>query len=1144
MPSVIKPGLIILHSNQLEQLSAAVFEWIRRNPLSPLEKDIFLVQSNGVAEWLKISLAENFDISAANRIELPGRFLWAIYRSMLGKAEIPSTSSIDKMPLTWRLMRLIPALLQDNDFSPLKHFLADGDAERRYQLVSRLADLIDLYQVYRTDWLQDWSLGLDQLRRANGEIVPLPADQRWQAKLWRAILADLPEAERLLGRVNVHRRFVDAASGGFVPATPLPRRVVLFGVSALPRQTLEALSALAHHTQVILAVPNPCQYFWGDIIEGRELFKAQFKRQQLRNQTDLSLIPIEELHAHAHPLLAGWGRLGRDFVRMLDEFDQAELARTGFAGLKIDLFSEDAGHSLLTQVQAAIRDLLPLAEHPRSPVAATDTSIEFHLAHSVQREVEILHDRLLGIFAEADNTIRPRDVVVMVPDIAQFTPSIRAVFGQYKRTDRRYIPYEIGDVSDRKTNPVMVALDWLLRLPQQRCQQNEVVDLLEVPAIAARFGLDEEDLPVLKTWINGAGIRWGLNQQHRDGLGLGATGEQNSWIFGIRRMLLGYANGAQQHYQGIEPYAEVGGLSSALAGCLAEFVEALIAWKNRLALPQTPLVWAEQARQLLSDFFAVSGENDRVLLARLHESLDKYLNACEQAHFDEAIPLAVFREPWLTSIDEATLNHRFISGGVTFCTFMPMRSMPFQLVCLLGMNEGDFPRRTSQVDFDLLALQGMARPGDRSRRDDDRYLMLEAILAARSRLYISWVGKNIRDNSEQPPSVLVSQLRDYLNAGWDIDLQEHTHEYPMQAFSRAYFFAGPDRPLTYAREWGAAYLQTQLQTQQQAQQFAADHRVPVMGDDADLSLKLRELSRFVRQPVAHFFQQRLGVQFADEEQMTGTEEPFNLDALQEYFLNDRLINSGDVPGNIAELETKLTEKTAQLSREGLLPVGFMGQKWQRLLVAEMMPVQTAWLTLCELFPDPAAKLPVQFRYQNISISDWLENLRTDGQQTVSIMQIASKVCNAKGELRADKVIDIWIRQLVAASLNYPVTFYLVARDASLCMPPLEQAAATATLETLIALWRAGLDGILPVACKTALALIAGDNPQQTYDGGYNMSGEVESPYLARMWPDFSALSAEPDWENVARTLYEPLFQWAREIQVTPLSATTETGESE
>lgn len=1140
MSSVIKPGLIILHSNQLEQLSAAVFEWIRRNPLSPLEKDIFLVQSNGVAEWLKISLAENFDISAANRIELPGRFLWTIYRSMLGKAEIPSTSSLDKMPLTWRLMRLIPALLQDSDFAPLKQFLADGDAERRYQLVSRLADLIDLYQVYRTDWLQDWSQGLDQLRRANGELLPLAGDQRWQAKLWRAILADLPESERLLGRVNVHRRFVDAASGGTAPAAALPRRVVLFGVSALPRQTLEALSALAHHTQVILAVPNPCQFFWGDIIEGRELFKAQFKRQQLRNQTDLSVVPLEALHAHAHPLLAAWGRLGRDFVRMLDEFDQAELARSGFSGLKIDLFSEDAGASLLTQMQAAIRDLLPLAEHPRLPVAATDTSVEFHVAHSVQREVEILHDRLLQMFAEAGNTIRPRDVVVMVPDIAQFTPSIRAVFGQYKRTDQRYIPYEIGDVSDRKTNPVMVALDWLLRLPQQRCQQNEVVDLLEVPAIAARFGLNEDDLPVLKTWINGAGIRWGLNQQHRDGLGLGATGEQNSWIFGIRRMLLGYANGAQQHYQNIEPYAEVGGLSSTLAGSLAEFVEALIVWQSRLTLPQTPLDWAEQGRQLFKTFFAASGENDRVLLARLHESLDSYLNACEQAGFDEVIPLAVFREPWLASIDEATLNHRFISGGVTFCTFMPMRSMPFQMVCLLGMNEGDFPRRTSQVDFDLLALPGMARPGDRSRRDDDRYLMLEAILAARSRLYISWAGRNIRDNSEQPPSVLVSQLQDYLRAGWDIDLQKHTHAYPMQAFSRAYFFEGPQRPLTYAREWGAAYLQTQPN-----EQLTSDlHGTSFQDDVTGLSLKLSQLSRFVRQPVASFFQQRLGVQFADDEQMTGIEEPFNLDALQEYFLNDRLINSGDVPRSIDDLETALYAKTEQLSREGLLPIGYMGQKWQRLLVTEMMPVQKAWLTLCNLFPDPAAKLPLQYQFQNITVSDWLENLRTDGQQIVAIMQSASKVCNASKEVRADKVIDIWIRQLLAASQNYAVTFYLVARDASLCMPPLDPAAARATLETLLDLWRKGHEGILPVACKTALALIAGDNPQQIYDGGYNMSGEVESPYLARMWPDFSALRAEPDWEDVARRLYEPLFLWARQIDVTALNADIVEGEAQ
>jgi exodeoxyribonuclease V gamma subunit len=154
-------------------------------------------------------------------------------------------------------------------------------------------------------------------------------------------------------------------------------------------------------------------------------------------------------------------------------------------------------------------------------------------------------------------------------------------------------------------------------------------------------------------------------------------------------------------------------------------------------------------------------------------------------------------------MDEPTLNHQFVSGGVTFCTLMPMRAVPFRVVCLLGMNDGDFPRRAPKADFDLLAQPGMARPGDRSRRDDDRYLMLEAVLAARDKLYISWVGRNVRDNSEQPPSVLVSQLRDYLVNGWQLDLHARTTEHALQPFSRRYFEDGG--LLTYAREWREAH---------------------------------------------------------------------------------------------------------------------------------------------------------------------------------------------------------------------------------------------------------------------------------------------------------------------------------------------------
>src|SRR5471032_3273312 len=910
MHSSITPGLLILHGNQMEQLRAAVFQWLRNHPLGALESETILVQSNGVAEWLKIALAEEMRVCAATRVALPARFLWETYRGMLGRERVPARSAFDKGPLTWRLMRLLPTLLADPVFTPLRHFLADGEAERRLQLAERLADLFDQYQVYRADWLDDWAQGRDQLRNARNEAHPLPEDQRWQGQLWRAVIADVEPHERELGRATVHTEFVRASAAGEEPLGRLPRRIVIFGVSALPYQSLQALASLSRYTQVLLAVPNPCQFYWGDIIEGRELLRTAHRRQQLRNGQDLGAIPLEELHAHSHPLLASWGRQGRDFIRMLDEFDEASAAAAAendaggdhTAPLRIDLFSDGEGNTLLSQVQAAIRDLLPLSEHPQIPPPDDDRSIEFHVTHSVQREVEVLHDQLLAMFADGSG-LRPRDVVVMVPDIDTFTAAIHAVFAQHRRSDPRYIPFEIGDVNDRSVNPLLVALEWLLRLPQQRCRQSEVRDLLDVPALSSRFGLHDDDLPTLGRWIEGSGVRWGLDQQHRSGLGLGPAGEQNSWLFGVRRMLLGYASGEDAAFAGIEAYGEVGGLDAALAGSLAQLVEALLHWRAVLAQSHSPAEWGVQARALLAAFFKAGEEGDRLTLAHLDDALNNWLETCEGAQYDEAVPLAVLREAWLGLLDEPTLNHQFVSGGVTFCTLMPMRAVPFRVVCLLGMNDGDFPRRAPKADFDLLAQPGMARPGDRSRRDDDRYLMLEALLAARDKLYISWVGRNVRDNSEQPPSVLVSQLRDYLKTGWNMqDLHARTTEHALQPFSRRYFEAGG--LLTYAREWRAAHVDDAAD--------AAQTELPPYELDEKFRLKLIALTQFMRQPVRYFFRQRLGVTFGENALVGEDEEPFSLNALERYLLEDVMLNDAGAPEQMDEVRANLETRAERL----------------------------------------------------------------------------------------------------------------------------------------------------------------------------------------------------------------------------------------
>lgn len=1127
MPPNLSPGFLAIHGNQLEQLRTAVFGWLRNNPLAPLEQEIFLVQSNGVAEWLKIALAEEIGVCCATRVTLPARFLWEAYRSMLGADSVPRRSALDKPALTWRLMRLLPALLDQPQFAPLRLYLADGDPERRLQLAKRLSDLMDEYQVYRADWLGDWAAGRDVVRGPAGNPVTLAEDQRWQAQLWRAIIASVPEEERASGRATVHQQFLDALHGDALPAGGrLPRRVVIFGVSALPYQTLQALGALASRMQIVIAVPNPCRFYWGDIIQGSNLLHATRRRQALRADRDLAQVPLEELHIHSHPLLAGWGRLGRDFIRMLDEFDDAQATNEKFSNLRIDLFSEDEGQFLLEQVQAAIRDMLPLNEHPRLEVAPGDRSIEFHVTHSVQREVEVLHDQLLAMFAGTQGPpLKPRDVVVMVPDIEVFSPAIRAVFGQYVRHEARHIPFEIADVSEKQVNPLLVALDWLLRLPHQRCLQSEVRDLLDVPPLAARFGLTEADLPRIGQWIEGSGVRWGLDRTHRESLGLGPAGEQNAWIFGIRRMLLGYANGGAASFAEIEPYAEVGGLDAALAGALATFVEKLLSWRALLAQAAPPVAWGERARALLKTFFDISDERDRLTVGRLEQALQCWLEDCETAQFDEAVPLAVMREAWLGSIDEPTLNQRFVSGGVTFCTLMPMRAVPFRVVCLLGMNDGDYPRRAQRADFDLLALPGQARPGDRSRRDDDRYLMLEALLAAREKLYISWVGRNVRDNSQQPPSVLVSQLRDYLRSGWELDLAKMTTEHPLQPFSRRYFEEGG--LLTYAREWRAAHL---------------DSTAPECGElppaqiDPAFRLTVGELVRFIRQPVRYFFRHRLQVVFAQSELVGQNDEPFWLNKLDEYGIAGMLLDDDGRQEEIAEVPARMRERTARLAREGVLPIGLMGGYWQAQLVKSLVPVRTTWLTLCRRFPEASRKLPLSFGHEGLQLEDWLDKLRSNRSETVWIEQNPGNVTSGKEQApRGDKLIGAWVRQLAAAALGHQITGYLVARDAVIVMAPLEQDAARTTLADLMACWQAGLQRPLPTACKTALQLLTADKAREAYDGGFATRGEADDPCLARLWPDFAALSDEPDWQAWSHRLYAPLVAWMQaHVTVAPL----------
>ncbi len=1133
-------GFIVAHSHRLQDLTDLVVAIHRRYPLDVFQQEAILVQSNGIAQWLKHHLASDLGIATMLDVTLPARFQWRAYRAVLGQ-DLPRQSPFDKDQLVWRIMRILPNYLATPEFSELRRYMADDTDQRKlFQLSERLADLYDQYQVYRADWLNDW---------AEGQATATTQQQAWQPVLWRALLADVGDS-KWNNRAYLHQQFISACEQLTAEQRPadIPARVVVFGISSLPRQTLEVLQALSRMSQVILCVHNPCQYHWADIIDGKDIYHTEVKPRLQRRRP--GPVALEELHHYSHPLLASWGKQGRDYVRLLDQFDETEHLREAFPQLKLEMFEERLP-AQPTVLDALRSDILHLnapteAKERWRDVVLDDSAIQFHSAHSPQREVEILHDQLLARFA-ADPELKPRDVMVMVPDIDRYAPHIDAVFGRYKADDKRRIPYSIADQRARHQQPILIALEYILSIHQQRMLASELFDLLQVPAIQQRFGIDAEQLPVFQRWLAAAGVRWGLDAQHREQLGVPPS-EHNTLLFGLQRMLMGYAVGdvdsTEMGWGGIEPLGDVGGLGAEIVGAVAQFIDIICQHFHHGQQERTALEWATYLTSLIKQLFKPADDVDVVLLNRLNQRLQQWLEAVQSSSPEQQISLAVVCESWLSRMDDPTLSQSFLAGRVNFATLMPMRAIPFKCVCVLGMNDGDYPRSQKPYDFDLMALS--YRPGDRSRRDDDRYLFLEAVLSAQQLLYISWQGRSIRDNSCKPPSVLVSQLLEHIQQvyGERRDGKPWVMEHRLQPFHRDYFSIDQPRLaklFTYSHEWRGVHGHSQVQTAQG----------PLATWLPEQALSISQLEHFLREPARLFTQLRLDTYLSEQTLTLSDNESFTLDQLESWQSMNSLLE--DVielfrEGNdVQAIQQLLEQRLARSQRAGELPLGAAGltiKEWLLESLDEHVVTLAQWLdTYSRSIPtftidyNSSTGVAVHgvFRQCFQNATDERLWLRTTPSVLVEHTRYGSQP-------RTNHLVGLWIEHLML-NTQYPTWSVLVGRESQLKLSPLTAACAEETLDSILHWVVQGLQQPLPLDLMTAMHAIKlnhKDWAQAFQQGGvdpihestrefyeqpsHNQRARVrEAVYVGRYFPSYDELIASGLFNQLVRELYEPMI---------------------
>ena len=1009
----------LYQSNRLESL-AALFAGIQRvRPLeSALAAEQIVVQSQGMRRYLSVYLARELGVAANLQFSLPAGLTWQLMQKLI--PDIPALSPFSPEVMRWRLLDLFRSerFQTTSEFenvrSVLQSYLGSGESAD-YQLAGQLADIFDQYLVYRPQWIDAWQ---------EGKLLGLGDDEVWQAQLWRYLDDGNQSAPH---RVALWEKLLSS-----LDKAHLPERFFVFGISTMAPMYLQLLQKISEHCDVFVFALNPSGQYWGNVIEAAQLLKGG-------DDADLSQT--------GHPLLASLGKQGRDFFDFLTEIGLEEQP----------VFEEVSDDTLLHCLQNDIQNLRMPSENSRADLL-DDGSVRIVSAHSPLRELQILKDKLLRILHEHPDW-QPHDIAVLTPNIEPYSPFIEAVFGQ-AQGGAQALPYSVSDVKLSRRQPLLYALEQTLDLLESRFEVDKVLPLLESGLVLRRFGLTADDLPLLHDTIAELNVHWGL-----DGTMRGAADNLFTWQQALERIVLGWMlpDDGSPLWQNVSAWhGDVNRLD--VFGRFAAFIRTLSRLAAEWRKPAAAEEWTERCRDLVQSLFLPDAD-DQYALQQFEQALAKWQEETALAGFRGTLPQhTVIRHirRFLGSESQAG----FLRGGITFCSMVPMRSLPFKVICLLGLNDGDFPRNTKAAVFDLIAQH--PQKGDRARRDDDRYLFLEALISAREMLYLSYIGRDIRNDAEFAPSSLISELLDTIAAmtgksGREL-AEKWVKHHPLQAFSRRYFQkdALSDGLFSTRQDYADALNQPPVE----AQPFFLE---ALSQEEPGKIIQQGELISFWRNPVKVWLKRNLSW---DQPYLDGaweSAEPF--EPQHEGRIADAYLD--------ARRKGEDFEDTAiRLNAESLMPVGELGGLWQKQYQISAKNVDAELIR-----SNKRPSEPYELHFDDLVLQGTIGNLYECGR-----IVFQNQKDNAPN--RIARLLEHLIFCAVAPQSVANRQTYIVSLGQTETYAAIGQEAARELLKEWLVYFRIGQNTPLPFFAKTSLAAAEEYGKKEDWDAALRKAYEV------------------------------------------------------
>jgi exodeoxyribonuclease V gamma subunit len=936
------------HGTNLENLADQVIKELDDSPpenlLSP---EFFVVQNHGIGQWLSLYMAENTKerIAANLEFEFPSERIWKLIR--LINPDIPQNLPSDRQPMTWSLMELFSDEQVLDEFDNIRHYISVGNPDqhemRRWKLASKIADVFDQYLIYRPQMILDWEGSNTSF---DNKV------ESWQAKLWNRLLNHWQEVhkEERLHRAQLQHQLWENIDNRNLNTQDLPDRISVFGVSTASPAFIKTLVKLSKLTNV---------HFY-----------------------QLSVDPqIKDSNDYRNPLLKSLGDEGTNFMAQFASFVEEDKEVVGSMEWKPVDDTDTPVDMVFRAVQADVRQDNKISGRNLN-VPQADSTIQVHSCHSPMREVEVLYDQLLAILDE-NQEINPDEILIMTPDIEIYAPMIEAVF-ETPDEGQPAIPYSIADRGAGTANIPTESFIKILDLCESRFKVTDVLDLLDAAPVQEAFEFTDDELNILERWIRDNRIRWGIDGNNKQQMNLPES-DHFTWQAGLRRILLGYMMrpDADKLYLETFAYDEIETSDDAeLAGKLSHFLNKLFEISKQADQPKSPRQWQEQLNKVV-DRFLPENRDYFWEVSRIREVLNNVKKYASLAGYNRKVPFSILRRWLQEQLQEDSSGGGRIGRGVTFSSLKPMRSIPFQVIGMIGMNEGAFPSSKIPIEFDLMHLD--PRRGDPKKSEEDRYLFLENILSARTHLYFSYVGQSNRQDAEFPPTVVIQEFLDYLEEHYGFDPDKIVQKHRLQAFSPNYF---TDKDY-FSYSQSQMDISRRLSESTTAEFFTT--QLPEPGEEWK-HLTVGDLISFFQHPIKFLLRNRLGIYLREEDVLTEDREPFSLDKLDEYKVGQELLERF-----LNEQSLETYEKVIR-SRD-LLPEGWSGEQTYRQKATEVTTFGNE--IKYRLDQQQLANLEVNLEINGYRVVGTLSNIYKDAQITYRF-----------GKARPKDKIDWWIRHLL------------------------------------------------------------------------------------------------------------------------------------